>query len=330
MQLIRLTDGLIVHQALYAAAALSLPDLLDGNARSTPDLEAQLAVNEDALYRLMRFLASHGVFHETSPRTFANTQLSCFLRSGAPGSVRSLLVFRGSELFYAPFGEIIHSIRTGQPAREKLFGANVFDYLKTHAELASEFDDAMTALSQLVAPEIATGYDFANWVSLMDVGGGNGVLLANILRVHSGLHGVLADLPHVIERAREQRFFVGDLQSRSRLQSCDFFQEVPAGCRAYMMMRVIHDWGDEMAHRILTNCRRAVPENGVLLLVEYIVPEGNSASVAKTADIAMMLLTGGRERTLEEYRELLSGASFRLNRVFPVAGDFNIIESLPV
>ncbi|MBV9082629.1 MAG: hypothetical protein JOZ62_08140, partial [Acidobacteriaceae bacterium] len=198
MQLIRMGDGLIVHQALYAAAALSVADLLEGNARSTSDLAAQLAVNEDALYRLMRFLASHGVFEETSPRTFANTELSRFLRSGVPGSIRSFLVFRGSELCYAPFGEIIHSIQTGQPAREKLHGANIFDYLKTHPELARAFDDGMTSLSQFVAPEIARAYDFAAWGSLMDVGGGNGVLLASILGVHLSLQGVLADLPHVI------------------------------------------------------------------------------------------------------------------------------------
>lgn len=330
MQLIRLTDGLIIHQALYAAAALSLADLLDGNARSSSDLASQLAVNEDALYRLMRFLASQGVFKETIPSTFANTELSCFLRSGVPGSVRAFLMFRGSELFYTPFGEIIHSVQTGQPAREKLFGANVFDYLKAHAELARAFDDGMTSLSQLIAPEIAKAYDFAAWASLMDVGGGNGVLLASILCAYSGLHGVLADLPHVIERARERLFLAGDLQARSRLQFCDFFQDVPAGCRAYLMKQVIHDWDDERAHRILTNCRRAVPKDGVLLLVEYIVPEGNSSSVAKTADITMMLLTGGKERTLAEYRALLEGASFRVNRVLPVAGDFNIIESLPV
>lgn len=330
MQLIRLTDGLIVHQALYAATALSLADLLDGNARRTSDLAAQLAVNEDALYRLMRFLASQGVFQETSPRTFANTELSCFLRSGVPGSIRSYLVFRGSELFFAPFGEIIHTIQTGQPGREKLFGANVFDYLKTHPELARAFDDGMTSLSQVVAPEIAKSYHFAAWGSLMDVGGGNGVLLASILRVHASLHGVLADLPQVIERARERCYLAGDLEARSRLQPCDFFKEVPAGCRAYLMMHVIHDWDNEGAHTILTNCRRAVPEDGVLLLIEYIVPEGDSVSAAKTADIAMMLLTGGKERTLEEYRELLAGAGFRVHGVLPVAGDFNIIEALPV
>ena len=330
LQLLRMTNGLLVHQALYAAAALRLADLLGGNDRRISDIATQIAVDEHALYRLMRFLASNGVFQETSPRTFANTELSRFLRSDVPGSVRSFMVFRGSELFFAPFGEIIHSIQTGQPAREKMYGANVFDYLKTHPELAGAFDDGMTSLSQIVAPEIAKAYDFAAWDSLMDVGGGNGVLLASILRAHSTIRGVLADLPHVVERASERGFLGGDLQLRSYVQGCDFFKEVPAGCRAYLMKQVIHDWDDERARRILTNCRRAIPKDGVLLLIEYIVPEGNSWSVAKAADVAMMVLTGGRERTVDEYRELLASTGFGVNRVLPVTGDFNIIESLPV
>jgi len=325
-----MTDGLVLHQALYAAAVLSLADLLGGNAGRISDLATALAVDEHALYRLMRFLASKGVFQEVSPRTFANTELSCFLRSDVPGSVRSLLIFRGSELFFAPFGQIIYSIQTGRPAREKLYGANVFDYLKTHPSVARAFDDGMTSLSEIIAPEIAKAYDFAAWDSLMDVGGGNGVLLTSILRAYPTLHGVLADLPHVIERARERGFLSGDLQLRSCLQDCDFFKEVPAGCRAYLMKHVIHDWDDERARGILTNCRRAVPKNGVLFLVEYIVPGGNLSSVANTADVAMMVLTGGKERTLDEYRELLAGAGFGVNSVLPVAGDFNIIESLPV
>lgn len=330
LQLLRMTDGLVLHQALYAAAVLSLADLLSGNAGRVSDLATALAVDEHALYRLMRFLASKGVFQETSPRTFANTELSSFLRSDVPGSVRSFMIFRGSELFFAPFGQIIYSIQTGRPAREKLYGANVFDYLKTHPEVARAFDDGMTSLSEIIAPEIAKAYNFAAWDSLMDVGGGNGVLLTSILRAHPTLHGVLADLPHVIERARERGFLSGDLQLRSCLQGCDFFKEVPAGCRAYVLKHVIHDWDDERARRILANCRRAVPKNGVLLLVEYIVSEANSPSVANTIDVAMMVLTGGKERTLDEYGELLASAGFGVNSVLPVAGDFNIIESLPI
>lgn len=328
MQLLRMMDGIIVHQALYAAAELGIADLVDGKGQSTPELAAKLMVNEDALYRLLRFLASQGVFQETSPRVFIHTELSGFLRSGTPGSLRSFLIFRGSELYLAPFGEIVHTIRTGQAAREKLFGTNIFDHLKTHPELARTFDDAMTSLAGFDAPGIADAYDFGVWGSLMDVGGGNGGLLASILRAHPSLRGVLADLPHVIERARGGGLLAGDLEKRSSLQACDFFQEVPSGCRAYLARQIIHDWDDERARRVLMNCRRAVPHDGVLLIAERMVAEGNLPSQGKIADIVMMVMTGGKERTIEEYRELLAGTGFRLNRVIPAAGDWNIIESV--
>ncbi len=329
-QLLRMTDGLIIHQALCAAAKLGLADLLDGAPRTTAVLADQLAVNEPALYRIMRLLASQAVFEETIPRTFTNTDLSYFLRSGVPGSVRSFLVFRGSEFYFAPFGEILYSIETGRPAREKLYGMDAFEHLKKHPEMARIFDDAMTSLSGLMGPAVASAYDFGAWGSLMDVGGGNGILLAAILRAHPALHGVLADLPHVLERARHCGFLSGDLEARSELQSSDFFREVPSGCRAYLMKSVIHDWDDERARNILVNCRRAVPRDGVLLLVELALAEGNLPSLGKFTDIAMMVLTGGKERTIQEYRELLASAGFRLNQVFPVPGGFSIIESLPI
>jgi O-methyltransferase len=200
--------------------------------------------------------------------------------------------------------------------------------------MARIFDDAMTNMSELTAPAIESAYDFGAWGSLMDIGGGNGVLLAAILKAHPGVHGTLADLPHVLERARDRGFLGGQLQARSEVRPCDFFKEVPSGCRAYLMKSVIHDWDDPQAHQILVNCRRAIPENGVLLLVELTLPEDNVPSLGRFVDIAMMVLTGGRERSTQEYRELLADAAFRLNRVITVPaefgkGDLSIIEATP-
>ncbi len=205
----------------------------------------------------------------------------------------------------------------------------VFDYLKTHPETARIFDDAMTNMSTLVGPIVASAYDFGRWESLMDVGGGNGMLLAAILKAHPGLRGVLADLPHAIERATHLGFLGGELASRSAMHSGDFFQEVPSGCRAYLMKHVIHDWDDERARNILANCRRAVPKDGALLLVEWALREGNAPSAGKFTDVVMMLMTGGKERTVEEYRDLLSQSGFRLNQVISTACDLNLIEALP-
>jgi hypothetical protein len=328
MQLLAMTHGLPIHQVLYAAAKLGVADLLKDGPQTSSELARNLKVDESALYRILRLLASQNVFEETSPRTFDNTELSYFLRTGVPGSVRSIVIFRGSEFFFAPFAEILYSIETGRAARAKLYGMEAFEYMKTHPETARVFDDAMTNMSELVGPAVAAAYDFGKWGSLMDVGGGNGMLLASILRAHPELRGVLADLPATLERAGERGFLGGELASRSTMRPCDFFREVPSGCRAYVMKNVIHDWDDERAQNILANCRRAVPTDGALLLVEWGLPEGNALSAGKFADVVMLLLTGGKERTVEEYRRLLGRAGFRLNQVVPTSPDLIIIEAL--
>jgi hypothetical protein len=164
----------------------------------------------------------------------------------------------------------------------------------------------------------------------MDVGGGSGLLLAEILEVHRELLGVLAEQPDVLERACERGFFSGELAGRVRFVSCDFFQAIPAGCRAYLLKMIIHDWDDEHASQILINCRKTVPRDGVLLLVEYQLGELNTPSLGKTVDIFMLAVTGGRERTLEQHRDLLASANFGLRRTIPVSDELMILEALPV
>ena len=261
-RLSRIVDGLIVHQALYVAAKLGVADRLSAGPQTVAELADQLEVNESALYRILRALASQGVFEETNPEVFANTELSQFLYTGVPGSIRSVLILRGSEFFYAPFGEILYSVQTGKSARARMHGMGGFEYLKMHSELARVFDDAMTDISKLAGPAVATAYDFGAWGSVMDIGSGNGMLLAAVLNAHPQLHGVLADLPHVLERARQRGFLADELEARSAFEVCDFFREVPSGCRAYMLKSVIHDWDDEASLTILTEVRREVEEMG--------------------------------------------------------------------
>jgi hypothetical protein len=328
-QLLRLREGLVVHQVLYAAAKLGVADLLNDGPRTTIDLAAQLEVNESALRRVLRALASKGVFEETSPRSFANNAASSYLRTGVPGSMRSMMIFGGTESFYRPFGEILYSIQTGQSARSKVLGMDSWEFMQQNPAAARIFDDAMTDFSALVGPAIASAYDFGQWGNIMDVGGGNGVLLAAILKAHAGLTGILADLPHVLERAGERGFLGGELRFRSSMLPCDFLYEVSSGCRAYVMKSVIHDWDDEHAHTILVNCRRAVPADGALQLVECALPEANVPSASKLLDVVMLIMTGGRERSIEEYGQLLANAGFRLNRVVPTTTDFIVVEALP-
>ena len=328
-QIFEVRNGLIIHQAMCAAAKLGVADLLGDGVSTTVELAGVLKVNEDALYRLVRALASQGIFEETRPRTFRNSGLSCALRTDEPGSLRPAFLFWGTDFYYRPFGEVLDSVQTGKPARAKLFGMSEWEYMRQHPELAIIFDDAMTNFSAMQAPAIAAAYDFGAWESIMDVGGGNGILLSQILKTHKSLRGVLADQPEVLERARKRGFLGSELAARTSMQPCDFFREVPSGCRAYLMKNVIHDWDDGRARDILVNLRQAVPDNGALLLVEWGLSEANLPSTGKLSDLIMLVLTGGKERTIEEYRELLAKAGFLLNKVVPTEAEFVIIEAVP-
>ena len=330
--LLRARDGLILHQTLYVAAKLGVADQLEAEGwRSAADLAQQLEVNEDALYRTLRLLASQGIFEENNARCFKNNEVSNFLRTGVPDSLRSLFIYWGSDFCYPPFGHIMHSIKTGESSRTMLSGgADSFEHLRHDPEQARIFDDGMTTMSQLASPAIAAAYDFAAWGSLMDIGGGNGILLSHILRTHPTLRGVLADQEHVLARAREHGYLTGDLASRTTMEPCNFFEHIPPGCKAYVMMRVIHDWDDDQAKIILTNCRQAVPADGALLLVEWELFAENVPSNGKFIDIVMLILTGGRERSIDEYRDLLAATGFRLNRVVPTPSQFAVIEAFPV
>jgi hypothetical protein len=329
MQLLQFANGLVVQQCIHAAAVLGVADLLKDGPLTAAELAKRVEVDEGALYRVLRLLAGHGIFEETAPRTFDNSELSYYLRADVPGSLRAAFIFRGSSFFYSPFKEILYSVRTGLSARDKVHGMSGWEFLQQNPEEARIFDEAMTAMSEFVGPAVAAAYDFGAWGSLMDVGGGNGMLLATILRAHPMLRGVLADQHHVIERARARDFLGGELASRANYEECNFFESIPGGCRAYLMKNVIHDWDDEQARAILKNCRKAVPSDGVLLLVEYSLGEETKPSFADSVDVVMLVLTGGRERTEAEFRELFTSSGFRLNRVLPTPAGVSIIEAMP-
>ena len=323
-------ESLNLHQSVFAAAELGIADCLADGPKSTSELARELGVIEGPLYRVLRLLASQGIFFEAAPHIFANTAISNCLLSDSPVSLRAMARLRGSDFLYRSFGEIVHTLRTGQTGREKALGMDGWEYLRKNPEMARLFDDAMTSLARIAAPGIAASYDFSRWESLMDVGGGNGVLLAAILRAHPTLRGVLGDQQHVLDRARQRGFLGGELANRSSMQACDLFSNIPSGCRAYLMKSVIHDWNDEDSKRILCNCRKAIPNNGALLLVEFDLPEDGTPSRGKSTDVTMMIVTGGEERTIPEYRSLLSASGFELTKIISTPAGFNVIEALPV
>jgi hypothetical protein len=322
-------DGMItgywVSQAIYAAAKFGIADHLQDGPRSVEDLAGATSTNADALYRLLRALASRGIFLEVAPRQFSLTPLAELLRSDVPGSKRALSLMSGDEQFRA-WAEIEYSIRTGRIAFDKVFGKPIFDYLGEHPDKARIFDAAMVGIHGRESGAILDAYDLSGVGVLADIGGGNGSQITGILQKHKGMKGILFDLPHVIERARETIASAG-LSDRCRLVAGSFFDSVPEGADVYMMRHIIHDWDDEKSLTILRNCHRAMSAGARLLVVESVIPSGNEPFGGKFLDLVMLLIPGGKERTEEEYRALFGQAGFELTRVVPTSTEISVIEA---
>ena len=272
----------------------------------------------------MRVLADIRVFAEVGPRGFALTPLSETLRSDAPGSVRAAVLYIAGDPQWTVYRELEYGVRTGQPAFDHALGQGPVQYFREHPELSALVDQTMAVYSASTAPAVAEAYDFSKFHTLTDVGGGNGTLLAAILKRHSRLRGILFDLPHVIEHARSAGLLPPE---RSQMEPGDMFENIPAGADAYMFSSVIHDWQDPTACAILQVCRAAMSSTGKLLLVEMVIAPGNPGPIF--ADLQMLVM-GGRERTEEDFRRLLASAGFRLDRVVSTKSRCSIIESSPV
>jgi len=322
IHLLGLTDGLIAHLAICAAAKFGIADVLSEGSCDTSAIAARLMLNEEAVFRTLRYLSGHGIFEQTGSRVFGPNERSCWLQTNASGSVRWILTFRGSDRFLMPLTDLPRAIRTGEATHIS------FEDFDENPEERQLFDDAMTDLSAIWAPSVALCYDFAKCGSLMDLGGGSGLLLANILKSHRELKGVLVDRPAVLERARTRPFWDG-LKDRVRFEAGDFFESVPTGCRGCLMKNVLHDWDDARAAHILNNCRSSLPGDGVLLLVEYSLGPVNTPSLGKMMDVMMMASFGGKERTVEEHRELLASAGFVLTQTIPLPHDVMMLEAKP-
>jgi hypothetical protein len=314
-------------QCLYVAAKLELADRVKDGPKSSAELAAATGAHPDALYRVLRALASVGVFAEDGQGRFGLTPLAACLRRDVPGSQWAMAVMMGEEHFRA-WAEVLFSVRTGKPAFDKVYGRPIFDHLADHADAARTFDAAMTGVHGAETAAMLDAYDFAGLGTLVDVGGGNGSLLIGTLQRHPGLRGVLFDRPHVIERARENLRAAG-LEGRCTVAGGDFFDSVPAGGDAYLLRHIIHDWDDERSLVILRNCRRVISSARRLLVVETVIPPGNGASFAKFLDVNMLVIPGGRERTEAQYRELFGAAGFRLTRVVPTRMEVDVIEAVP-
>ena len=311
------------------AAKLGIADLLKDSPKSCDELATATGTNAPSLYRVLRALASLGVFAETQPNHFTLTPLAACLQSDTPNSVRACVIMQG-EVNYQAWGEFMHSVQTGGSSFEHIYGMNLYEYLAQNPESAKIFDDAMTNLSVIQSAAIAASYDFSSIQTLVDIAGGQGLLIASILKSNPTLKGVLFDQPPVIERAKRFLEAEGVLE-RCQLAAGNFFESVPEGGDAYILKYIIHDWDDERAIAILKQCHKVMPANGKILVAEQVIPPANEPFMGKLLDLQMLVMTdGGRERTEAEYRALFEKAGFKLTRIVPTQREVSIVEGIRV
>jgi hypothetical protein len=308
---------------------LRLADLLADGPRNVDGLARDTATDPPSLYRLLRALASNGIFREGEPGTFELTPLAEGLRSDIPGSLRAMCVLRTEAWAWAAWSELLRSVSTGISAMELLDGRGLFDFLEERPESLSLFAQEMVSLSSTETEAILAAYDFSGYSTIIDIGGGTGTILAAILAAYPAASGVLFDQPSVIDRAGPLLDGAG-ISHRCTRTGGDFFAAVPGGGDFYLLKSIIHDWDDERAEAILRTCRCAMPPHARLMLIERVVPAGNGPSFAKWMDLNMLVIAGGRERTEAEYRHLYARAGLELRRIIPTASDMSLIEGVPI
>ncbi len=313
-----------IQQGLYVAAELGIADLLAEAPRTAEELAAHTNTHSGALYRVLRALASVGIFAEDVQGRFTLTPLADSLRSDVPESLRSFGIMTGAE-FYQSWGSLLYSVRTGEPGFQERFGAPFFQYMTEHPERHAIYDDAMMIHGIAETEPMLDAYDFSAFQTVADIGGGNGRMLAAILDRHPTVEGILFDLPAVVGRSRATIAELG-LSERCQIVGGDFFTSVPAA-DAYVLRHIIHDWDDAEAVSILRNCCEAMNSGGRILVVETVIPPLNEPCFGKWLDL-MMLIVGGRERTAEEYERLFAQAGLTLSRIVPTTHEVSIVEGV--
>jgi O-methyltransferase domain/Dimerisation domain len=330
--LFKMTTGYYVSQAIYVAARLAIADHLGGGPRDVDYLAKATGTHAPSLKRILRLLASAGLFTEDADGLFALTPIGACLRANVPGSMRAAALLFGG-ITQRAWSELLHSVETGEPAFRRVFGQDPFDYMAQHPDEAANFDAAMADFTRNIAAAVVDAYDFSPLRHIVDVGGGNGALLAGILTANPALTGVLFDLPQVVDRAITPMHALG-LAGRCEIVGGDFFEMAPAGGNAYLLKHVIHDWNDDRAAAILRACRRAMGAEAKLLIIECVYPprvdQSDESRGATANDVNMLVCTGGRQRSEEEFRALYEAAGFKLTRIIPTQTTVKIIEGVPV
>ena len=333
LALYQMAIGHYLSRALHLAAKLKIADLLNDGPRHYNDLATATGTHAPSLSRLMRLLASAGVFAEQENGNFALAPLGELLRTGVPGSMRaSVMLFAGVGI-QDSWKDLEYCVHTGEPAfRRTSPDADPFSRIAQDPEQAKIFDEAMATFAPQTASAVAAAYDFSKFGTVVDIGGGNGALLISILEANPTVRGIVFDLPHAANKATSSIATAG-MGSRCQAVGGDFFEAVPAGGDAYMLKHVIHDWNDDKAGVILRNCHRAMGRDGKLLIVEGVYPpridQSDASRAAAANDVNMLVCTGGRQRSEAEFRSLYAAAGFKLTRIVPTMARVNVIEGIP-
>jgi hypothetical protein len=318
-----LLAGMGISRAIMCAAQLGIADQF-GDEASVAELARLTQTHAPSLYRLMRALASLGIFAEVRPATFAHTALSRLLRSDVPGSLRNMALLLGNPSQWQAWGALDYSVRTGQPAFDHIHGQNIWQYLALHPESARVFNEAMVSFSEAAIP-VVYAYDFSTITTMVDVGGGLGRLLIAILQANPAMRGILLDQPAIIEEARA-RIMAAGLGERCELVVGDYFEALPTGADAYLFKQVLHNLPDEECIRLLTHCRAAMQAGGKVLIVEQAIRPGSTNPATYLQDLDMLVAFGGRERTEEEFRALFEASRFILSRFVQTRSPYCLVE----
>ena len=328
-QLMQIAEGYLPSACLHVAVKLKIADLLADGPRPVEALASATGSNADALYRVLRALVSIGIFSEPQPRTIALSPAAELLRANAPGSIREMVLWMSNPFIMHVSSDLLHSVETGKPAIEHLYGKPAFECFASMPEFSRAFNEGMTAISAALAPAVLEAYDFSGVATLMDVAGGQGYFLCEALRRHPQMKGILLDVPSVIESAK---CVLCDMRMEERCQPVagNFFEHIPAGADAYFMQHILHDWSDENALKILGNVRQALTgrSGGRLMVVDTVLPEDSRPHPSKMLDLLMLMFPGGRERTESEWRDLLSRGGFSITRIVPTKAPDSVIEAV--
>jgi len=322
--------GYIVSACLGVAAKLHLADLIGSGVENVSSLAERTNTNEEYLYRVLRVLEMTQIVSRNGPRRFALTPAGELLRNDAPGSLAAAVEWLTDSLHFSVYGELLHSVKTGTTAFDSIHGKPFFEWVsrKENADEAAVFNNAMSSVSEMCAPAFLEAYNFGIFKKILDVAGGHGAFLRAVLREHPEVSGIIAEMPSVVPGAKTAIAADG-LVDRCDAVECDIFAGVPEGCDGYFMKHIVHDWPDDKALVLLRNIRAVIPQHGKLLLAEAVLDDSPAPHPGKLLDIEMMIFASGKERTEEEFRELLAKGGFTLTQVIPTKSLLSLIEAVP-